>query len=326
MHTSKDEGTILKTSITKEFDWLDTISKDNNGKEKHDAVTAKFKDYSGSDMTVTFPDYSVWDTGTQLFPFVFTSDSDWTVDVCLSVPTGYNIQGVLDDAGNVVPSTGCTQALIAGEPVTALFSVVDVGSPEPNFTFTIHTIHTEAPVIGGSGGQLPPVETMTSQSTDGIRQATKAVVDTQITQAVASVVAQIAAQNTAAVAQAVTVLKTADKSQSVVIAQAPAVVPQTTQAPTASQIAKAFQKTLVAGVQSEDVRALQVYLNSHGFTVSTTGPGSKGNESNYFGAKTKAALKAFQEAYAKDILSPLGLSKGTGILGTKTREYINSHQ
>jgi hypothetical protein len=66
-----------------------------------------------------------------------------------------------------------------------------------------------------------------------------------------------------------------------------------------------------------------MFLNNNGFAVATTGPGSPGNESSYFGAKTKVALTKFQNAYAAQILTPQGLTKGTGILGPYTRQIVN---
>lgn len=87
-----------------------------------------------------------------------------------------------------------------------------------------------------------------------------------------------------------------------------------------------FTRNLSLNVKGEDVRALQKYLNSHGYPVSTAGTGSAGKESTVFGAKTAQALKLFQEANAQFILKPYNLSKGTGIFGTKTREYINAHK
>ena len=46
----------------------------------------------------------------------------------------------------------------------------------------------------------------------------------------------------------------------------------------------------------QDVRALQVWLNAHGFTVAATGPGSPGNETSLFGSKTYQALIKFQQS------------------------------
>lgn len=73
-----------------------------------------------------------------------------------------------------------------------------------------------------------------------------------------------------------------------------------------------------------DVRELQKFLNKNGFSVASSGPGSLGNETTFFGIKTKQALIAFQEAHKDSILVPLGLQKGTGFLGPKTILFINS--
>ena len=55
-------------------------------------------------------------------------------------------------------------------------------------------------------------------------------------------------------------------------------------------------RTLKYGMQGDDVKALQVYLNVHNYPVSLTGAGSLGNETNYFGLKTKQAVIRFQLA------------------------------
>jgi len=85
-----------------------------------------------------------------------------------------------------------------------------------------------------------------------------------------------------------------------------------------------FEKTLKPGDVSEDVRYLQIFLNSDPDTrLAETGPGSAGNETTRFGSLTKAAVIKFQEKYAQEILAPWGLTKGTGIVGEKTRAKIN---
>lgn len=74
-----------------------------------------------------------------------------------------------------------------------------------------------------------------------------------------------------------------------------------------------FKKDLRLGNKNEDVRNLQKYLNNIGFTISKSGPGSKGNETNLFGPATKSALIKFQK------------SKGlpaTGFFGPMTRGVI----
>jgi len=85
-----------------------------------------------------------------------------------------------------------------------------------------------------------------------------------------------------------------------------------------------FTTTLKLGMSSLEVKYLQIFLNSDsGTRVSEIGAGSLGQETNYFGLKTQAAVIKFQEKYAKDILTPLQLTKGTGFVGGKTISKIN---
>lgn len=86
-----------------------------------------------------------------------------------------------------------------------------------------------------------------------------------------------------------------------------------------------FGKTLRPQDMDLDVLELQKFLNSNGFVVNSSGAGSKGLESSYFGALTQNALKKFQEENRKSILDPLGLTSGTGILGSSTRAFVNTY-
>jgi len=71
-------------------------------------------------------------------------------------------------------------------------------------------------------------------------------------------------------------------------------------------------RDLTIGSTGDDVKSLQQYLNDSGYTVASSGVGSKGNETSYFGNATQAALKKFQTAN--------GISE-TGV-GTKTRALL----
>jgi hypothetical protein len=78
-----------------------------------------------------------------------------------------------------------------------------------------------------------------------------------------------------------------------------------------------FKKNLITGSKGSDVKALQQYLNSNGFSLAADGPGSSGNETIVFGAATRAALSRFQKAK--------GIKPAVGYFGPVTRAYIGSH-
>lgn len=82
-------------------------------------------------------------------------------------------------------------------------------------------------------------------------------------------------------------------------------------------------RTLKQGVRGVDVQELQVFLNSDPDTrIATSGVGSPGRESTYFGVLTSLAVKRFQTKYAYETLTPAGLSVPTGIVGYYTRSLI----
>ena len=55
------------------------------------------------------------------------------------------------------------------------------------------------------------------------------------------------------------------------------------------------QKIRYMGAQGSDIKAVQKKLNSVGCTVATYGAGSPGQETDYFGARTKQALRCYQK-------------------------------
>jgi hypothetical protein len=77
------------------------------------------------------------------------------------------------------------------------------------------------------------------------------------------------------------------------------------------------EKNLDIGSSGSHVQTLQTYLNSHGFTVSLTGPGSPGHETTHFGILTRKALAKFQLAN--------GIQPSLGYFGPITKAFINNH-
>lgn len=75
-----------------------------------------------------------------------------------------------------------------------------------------------------------------------------------------------------------------------------------------------FTRNLTIGSSGEDVKNLQKFLNSAGFKIANSGPGSPGNETTLFGSLTKIALAKWQATN--------GISPASGYLGPLTRAKI----
>ena len=81
-----------------------------------------------------------------------------------------------------------------------------------------------------------------------------------------------------------------------------------------------FSAPLHPGIRHAEVRALQVFLNANGYLITTTGDGSPGKETDYYGTLTKAAIARFQ--VAKGIL-PTTAHPDAGLVGPRTRAALN---
>ena len=77
-----------------------------------------------------------------------------------------------------------------------------------------------------------------------------------------------------------------------------------------------FTKDLTMGSTGSDVMCLQKYLNSAGHMVASSGAGSPGMESEYFGSRSQAAVSKWQAAN--------GVSPAAGYFGSKSRAMYNS--
>ncbi len=75
-----------------------------------------------------------------------------------------------------------------------------------------------------------------------------------------------------------------------------------------------FTRNLDVGSKGTDVKMLQVYLNTYGFTIASSGSASPGNETDYFGRATQAALIKFQVAHS--------ITPAVGYFGPITRKVV----
>jgi len=84
-------------------------------------------------------------------------------------------------------------------------------------------------------------------------------------------------------------------------------------------------RDLRLGMSGADVQALQRFLNADPATaVAGSGVGSKGNETQFFGPATQAAVVKYQNKHRAAVLTPSGLTQGTGFVGPATRAHMNS--
>jgi len=75
---------------------------------------------------------------------------------------------------------------------------------------------------------------------------------------------------------------------------------------------------LSLGASGSEVSCLQTFLKNQGGGIYP-----EGYVTGNFGNLTKSAVIKFQEKYASDILTPFGISNGTGYVGAQTRMKIN---
>lgn len=107
--------------------------------------------------------------------------------------------------------------------------------------------------------------------------------------------------------------------------ESPPIVPASEQTPTAGATKYTFSSQFDLGAQSEEVKQLQKFLNQAGYKIADSGPGSPGNETDYYGPLTQAAVQKFQKEQGI-VSSGDPASTGYGRVGPKTLEALNSYK
>ena len=164
-----------------------------------------------------------------------------------------------------------------------------------------------------SNSPTTPAVTTTPVTTPA---TTTPAVTTSVTPAVTTTPAVSASGLSASQIQSILDVLASFNADAATIASVKVSLEGTTVGSVTSSAVHAFKTDLTMGSLGEEVRALQQYLNAHGYTVSSTGAGSKGNETTRFGGLTKAALIKFQKAK--------GITPAVGYFGPKTRAAVEA--
>ncbi len=103
----------------------------------------------------------------------------------------------------------------------------------------------------------------------------------------------------------------------------PAAAPNNPTLQRPADISSSLSSNLSFGMVDPQVLILQKLLNTKGFPITDSGPGSPGNETNKFGSLTRAAVRKFQ--CAQNITcSGDEYSTGYGYVGNRTRIALQS--
>ncbi|MBD3207974.1 MAG: hypothetical protein GF370_00785 [Candidatus Nealsonbacteria bacterium] len=80
-----------------------------------------------------------------------------------------------------------------------------------------------------------------------------------------------------------------------------------------------FSSDLKYGDKGNAVKALHQALEKKGFSIPDDEEGN-----NFFGPHTASAVTGFQQKFKKEVLTPWGLTNGTGFVGETTRAKLNN--
>lgn len=194
----------------------------------------------------------------------------------------------------------------------------------PNSSSVTVTITPSATLCSsGGGGGSAPAETSASpasSSSSTVAPATTVTTPAPATETTTVVTPTTVSSSGLSTSQIQSILDVliSFEVDAATLASVRAALEGTTTGSVTSVAVRVFKANLTVGSLGSEVRALQQFLNSHGYPVAASGPGSSGNETAWFGPATKAALAAYQKAK--------GITPAAGYFGPLTRAAVNAEQ
>ncbi len=234
--------------------------------------------------------------------------TDGTTPTCSS-GTVYS-SAITLSLSTTLKAVGCDEASNLSSVVTAVYSRSVWGSRNRGSVTVVPVTPSTVDTTDTSVVSAPPDTTTTT-----IVPTTPDTTNT--TGTVSRVAPAISASSLSSMQiQSILDVLTSFEADAATIAKVKASLEGTNAGSVTSAAAPVFKANLTIGSLGNEVKALQLFLNAHGYSVTSSGPGSKGNETVNFGPATKAALIKYQKAK--------GIMPASGYFGPKTRASINS--
>lgn len=230
----------------------------------------------------------------------------WVVAGQTTLGTTAVMNGNILDQTAIVMNTG---AVLNGRALAQSAVTMDANTVTAPTTATAVSSNAATPAT-------PAVSATPSSSTSSGTSATPATSATPSVQSTQTTTTTAASRLSASQIQSILNVLTSFNADASVIAKVRTSLEGATTGSVTSAAVAIFKANLTVGSLGSEVKALQEYLNAHGYTVATSGAGSPGNETTRFGAATKAALIRYQQAQS--------ITPAVGYFGALTRAAVNA--